>query len=306
VKPACDLCGSASKDRTLVMMASMILFIAATALMSGAKRLDILPQTGHVMQPASMMSANRNFPPVQMQESPAWASGEEDKVMGLAKLIPALGTNDESTKAWVAQLGERTWDKAAAVLVDITRKEEAKASKAPWLANMDAATWDAVAGKVSQVTLGCVACEGAGCSECGNLPMWAKAATALTNIAHEEKAKVAWHAKIAKAIAPVLAAGVLATAAEPAFAGDAGAGEQIFSGNCAACHAGGQNVIMPEKTLEQAALEEYLDGGVNEASVVKQVTNGKNAMPAFGGRLSDTDIQNVATYVITTAKAGWD
>jgi cytochrome c6 len=36
------------------------------------------------------------------------------------------------------------------------------------------------------------------------------------------------------------------------------------------------------------------------------VTNGKNAMPAFGGRLSDDDIQNVATYVIATAKAGWE
>ena len=87
--------------------------------------------------------------------------------------------------------------------------------------------------------------------------------------------------KVAEAIAPVLAAGVLVTGAMPAFAGDAGAGEKVFSGNCAACHAGGQNVIMPEKTLEKAALEEYLDGGFNEGSVVKQVTNGKNAMPAF-------------------------
>jgi len=93
--------------------------------------------------------------------------------------------------------------------------------------------------------------------------------------------------------------------AGPAFA-DAAAGAQVFSGNCAACHAGGQNVIMPEKTLQQDALEEYLDGGANEAAVRKQVTNGKNAMPAFGGRLSDDDIANVATYVIATAKAGWD
>ena len=38
----------------------------------------------------------------------------------------------------------------------------------------------------------------------------------------------------------------------------------------------------------------------------KQVTNGKNAMPAFGGCLSDDDIANVASYVIATAKAGWD
>jgi len=102
------------------------------------------------------------------------------------------------------------------------------------------------------------------------------------------------------------AAAAVTFAALPAFAGDAAAGESVFSGNCAACHAGGQNVIMPEKTLQQEALEEYLDGGANVASVVKQVTNGKNAMPAFGGRLSDDDIQNVATYVIATAKAGWE
>jgi cytochrome c6 len=36
------------------------------------------------------------------------------------------------------------------------------------------------------------------------------------------------------------------------------------------------------------------------------VTNGKNAMPAFGGRLSEADIANVATYVITTSEEGWE
>ena len=28
-------------------------------------------------------------------------------------------------------------------------------------------------------------------------------------------------------------------------------------------------------------------------------------MPAFGGRLADADIQEVATYVIASAKEGW-
>ena len=37
-----------------------------------------------------------------------------------------------------------------------------------------------------------------------------------------------------------------------------------------------------------------------------QVTNGKNAMPAFGGRLSDDDIADVAAYEITTSEAGWE
>eukprot|EP00565_Helicotheca_tamesis_P003315 CAMPEP_0185727790 /NCGR_PEP_ID=MMETSP1171-20130828/3381_1 /TAXON_ID=374046 /ORGANISM="Helicotheca tamensis, Strain CCMP826" /LENGTH=138 /DNA_ID=CAMNT_0028396423 /DNA_START=123 /DNA_END=539 /DNA_ORIENTATION=- len=106
--------------------------------------------------------------------------------------------------------------------------------------------------------------------------------------------------------AGVVAAGLMAGVASPAFAGDVGAGEQVFNANCAACHAGGQNVIMPDKTLEKEALEQYLAGGRNEKAVITQVTNGKNAMPAFGGRLSDEDIANVATYVITPSESGWD
>jgi len=94
--------------------------------------------------------------------------------------------------------------------------------------------------------------------------------------------------------------------ATPAFAGDGDAGEKIFNANCAACHAGGQNSVVPDHTLEKAAIEKYLTGGFAEKSVVYQVTNGKNAMPAFGGRLSDEDIANVATYVISTSEAGWD
>merc|ERR1719245_2766469 len=78
------------------------------------------------------------------------------------------------------------------------------------------------------------------------------------------------------------AAAIAFSAAAPALAGDMAAGEQIFNANCAACHAGGQNVIMPEKTLEKEALDKYLAGGRSESSVVTQVTNGKNAMPAFG------------------------
>ena len=95
-------------------------------------------------------------------------------------------------------------------------------------------------------------------------------------------------------------------ASAPALAADVDAGETVFNANCAACHAGGQNVIMPEKTLEKEALESYLAGGRNEKAVINQVTNGKNAMPAFGGRLSDDDIANVAAYVIKSSDDGWE
>lgn len=90
------------------------------------------------------------------------------------------------------------------------------------------------------------------------------------------------------------------------YAGDVGRGEQIFRMNCAVCHAGGQNVIIPYKSLQKDDLEKYLEGGMSEGSVIGQVQNGKNAMPAFGGRLGDDDIESVASYVIASAEAGWD
>jgi cytochrome c6 len=63
---------------------------------------------------------------------------------------------------------------------------------------------------------------------------------------------------------------------------------------------------MPEKTLEKEALAQYLAGGKTEKAVITQVTGGKNAMPAFGGRLSDDEIADVAAYVIKSADEGWD
>ena len=87
-------------------------------------------------------------------------------------------------------------------------------------------------------------------------------------------------------------------------AADIESGERIFTANCAACHAGGNNVIMPEKTLKKDALE---TNGMNSVGAITyQVTNGKNAMPAFGGRLSDTDIEDVANYVLSQSEKGWD
>jgi cytochrome c6 len=56
--------------------------------------------------------------------------------------------------------------------------------------------------------------------------------------------------------AKVAVAGVASLlVATPAFAGDADAGEKIFNANCAACHAGGKNSVVPDHTLEKAAIE---------------------------------------------------
>ena len=89
----------------------------------------------------------------------------------------------------------------------------------------------------------------------------------------------------------------------PAWAGDADSGAKIFSANCAACHAGGRNVISAAKTLQKDALEKYEMNSID--AIVYQINNGKNAMPAFKGRLTDVQIDDVATYVLSQAEQGW-
>nr|QCI09108.1 cytochrome c553 [Inkyuleea mariana] len=80
-------------------------------------------------------------------------------------------------------------------------------------------------------------------------------------------------------------------------------GQKIFVANCVACHAGGNNLIMPEKTLEKSVLEANSMNSIS--AIVNQVTYGKSAMPAFGERLSADDITDVANYVLHQSAAGW-
>lgn len=88
-----------------------------------------------------------------------------------------------------------------------------------------------------------------------------------------------------------------------AKAGDAASGGKIFGANCAACHMGGNNVINGAKTLKQDALKQY---DMYSLEAIKyQVVNGKNAMPAFANKLSDAQIEDVATYVLSQADNGW-
>jgi cytochrome c6 len=95
----------------------------------------------------------------------------------------------------------------------------------------------------------------------------------------------------------------LLMAALPAYAADPVAGGKIFTANCAACHSGGNNLVISTKNLQKETLEKY--GMFSMDAVQSQVTNGKNAMPAFGGRLSEAQIENVASYVLQQAENGW-
>ena len=90
-------------------------------------------------------------------------------------------------------------------------------------------------------------------------------------------------------------------------AADAAHGEQIFSANCAACHMGGGNVVNGQRTLQNDDLKAYLTNynEGHEEAIAYQVTNGKNGMPAFGGKLGPNDIADVASYVESQSSNGW-
>ena len=91
------------------------------------------------------------------------------------------------------------------------------------------------------------------------------------------------------------------------MAADSAHGGQVFSSTCAACHAGGGNIVDPAKTLQKAALEATLSnyGSGHEEAIVAQVTNGKGGMPSFADVLSSADIADVAAYVEAQASSGW-
>jgi cytochrome c6 len=73
-------------------------------------------------------------------------------------------------------------------------------------------------------------------------------------------------------------------------------GKEIFQKNCIVCHIGGGNIIIPEKDLKKESLEA---NGMNTLSAITyQILNGKNGMPAFGGRLSELEMEEVALYVL--------
>jgi len=81
---------------------------------------------------------------------------------------------------------------------------------------------------------------------------------------------------------------------------DLDAGETVFSQKCVGCHAGGNNLVNPAKTLSLTDLHDNNKDSVE--AIVYQVTNGAAGMPVFSGNLSDEEIFNVANFVLSQAK----
>ena len=81
-------------------------------------------------------------------------------------------------------------------------------------------------------------------------------------------------------------------------------GKILFNNNCIACHEKGNNLIIPEKNLKKEIL--IANGMYNLNSIKYQVLNGKNGMPAFGGRLTELQIEEIANYVLMTSEKNFD
>jgi cytochrome c5 len=83
------------------------------------------------------------------------------------------------------------------------------------------------------------------------------------------------------------------------FAGQAPAadGQEVYSNNCAVCHA-----AMPPKLGDKAAWEPLIKKGTDV--LVASVINGKGAMPPRAGKaeLSDADISAAVEYMMAQAK----
>ena len=91
---------------------------------------------------------------------------------------------------------------------------------------------------------------------------------------------------------------------QPSWSFNLETGKKLFNENCIACHNQGINVIIPEKNLQKLILER--NGMYRMDAIIYQVLNGKNGMPAFGGRLKETEIEEIANYVLLAAEKNFD
>ena len=88
-----------------------------------------------------------------------------------------------------------------------------------------------------------------------------------------------------------------------AMASDLVRGGQIFNTNCAACHAGGGNVVKGERTLSNLILRHICPRRVMRLQ--SWLCDTEEMRPAFLDVLSENEIADVAAYVEDQASHGW-
>ena len=106
--------------------------------------------------------------------------------------------------------------------------------------------------------------------------------------------------RITRVLAVLLVVALSASVALPAFAAD---GAATFKGKCAMCHGpdGSGKTAMGEKLgirdLHSADVQKQTDAQLSEI-----VTKGKNKMPAYDGKLTKEQIDQVVAFVRSLGK----
>lgn len=85
------------------------------------------------------------------------------------------------------------------------------------------------------------------------------------------------------------------SATETTAAGDPTAGKDVFTANCGGCH------TLADAGTSGSSGPNLDDLAPDAETVANQVRNGGGAMPAFGDKLTDDEIANVAAYVSSVA-----
>ncbi len=93
----------------------------------------------------------------------------------------------------------------------------------------------------------------------------------------------------------LLAVGLIAACASPAFADDAAA---TYKAKCAMCHG-------PEGKGGKMGTRDFASPEVKaetDAQLTEIITKGKGKMPSYSGKLKDDEIKGLVTYVRSLAK----
>ncbi len=103
------------------------------------------------------------------------------------------------------------------------------------------------------------------------------------------------HLSFQKVLVAMLAVGLIALSASPAFADDAAA---TYKAKCAMCHG-------PEGKGGKMGTRDFASPEVKaetDAQLTEIITKGKGKMPSYSGKLKDTEIKDLVTYVRSLAK----
>ena len=107
-------------------------------------------------------------------------------------------------------------------------------------------------------------------------------------------------------LSPILAAVVAMTSIAVADAADLTNGKRVYADKCSRCHgASGKGDGPKAETLEKKPAD-YTDkkkmSGFTDAQLRKVTLEGKQPMPAYQGKMSDKDLDDVIAYIRAFAK----